>query len=104
MASYLSALAAKRKWRDRRWRIDGSLMTDAVEKVSAKKLWNWNLNDGIPATRFLNQDCVVLCDLESMLLRASLKILFQRHRPKADIEGTEIPQCSGESVVSSSIA
>jgi len=29
MASYLSAFAAKRKWRDRRWRIDGSLMTQS---------------------------------------------------------------------------
>src|SRR5262245_10083523 len=30
-----------------------------------------------------------------MLLRSPPENLFQQHRPKPDIEGTEIPQCSG---------
>src|SRR5262245_43557544 len=33
------------------------VVTDAVEKVSAKKLWNSNLKRWNPANRFLNQDC-----------------------------------------------
>src|SRR5947199_7943955 len=32
------------------------------------------------ANRSLNQDCVLALALESMLLRSSLKILFQQHR------------------------
>jgi hypothetical protein len=46
-------------------------MTDAVEKVSAKKLWNSNLKRWNPANRFLNQDCAFVLGLESMLLRNS---------------------------------
>src|SRR5262249_42508359 len=34
MSSYLSAFGVKRTWRDRRWRIDRSLMTVAVREGS----------------------------------------------------------------------
>jgi hypothetical protein len=52
------------------------VVTDAVEKVSAKKLWNSNLKRWNPANRFLNQDCAFVLGLESMLLRDSLQNPF----------------------------
>jgi hypothetical protein len=67
------------------------VVTDAVEKVSAKKLWNSNLKRWNPANRFLNQDCAFVLGLESMLLRDPLKILFQQHRPAADMGWVENP-------------
>jgi hypothetical protein len=33
---------------------------------------------------FLNQDCALAPDLESMLRRDSCKLLFRQHRPTAD--------------------
>jgi hypothetical protein len=35
MSSYLSAFGAKRTWRDRRWRIDRSLMTHSGQEGAA---------------------------------------------------------------------
>src|SRR5215470_9767824 len=50
------------------------------QKVSAKKLWNSNLKRW-PANRFLNQDCVFVLALESMLLRDPPQILFNSIDP-----------------------
>src|SRR5215813_481882 len=44
------------------------LRVDAVEKVTAKGLWNQKLKRTNPAGRFLNQDFAFALDLESMLL------------------------------------
>jgi hypothetical protein len=68
----------------------GPLLTDAVEKVSEKALWNWNLkqtNRG--GQTFLNQDCALVMIVESMLLRFFRKILFRQHRPNSDIGRTQ---------------
>src|SRR5262249_16484567 len=56
------------------------LRVDAVEKVTAKGLWNQKLKRTNPAGRFLNQDFAFALDLESMCLPDPAKILFRQHR------------------------
>src|SRR5215467_5357289 len=58
------------------------------QKVSAKKLWNSNLKRW-PANRFLNQDCVFVLGLESMLLRDPPQNPFQQHRPEPDLSSPD---------------
>ena len=45
---------------------------------------------------FLNQDCALAPDLESMLRRDSCKLLFRQHRPKGDtLAVPHIPTMAG---------
>src|SRR5262245_7687842 len=58
------------------------------QKVSAKKLWNSNLKRW-PANRFLNQDCVFVLALESMLLRDPPQILFNSIDPNQTLSSPD---------------
>ena len=59
-------------------------LTDAVEKVTAKKPWIRIWKKRIQKNGFLNQDCVLAPDLESIFLESLLKILFRQHRSKCE--------------------
>ena len=59
------------------------LLADTVEKGLSMRPAR---NNRIMGADFLNQSCVFDVHLESMLLRAPLKILFQQYLPKADID------------------
>ncbi len=75
------------------WHPQCSLLADCVAKLRREQLAR---NNRIVANRFLNQRCVSVAGLESILLVRASKIVWQHNRPiSVDFERASDFRCQG---------